>query len=630
MPQLPIYLPTPGTAGSDSHYEVHRKNAANVADHEARLALAEAKLAQVVGALNYRGTWNALTNAPALTSGVGVKGDMFKVSTTGVTNLDGTTAWYPGDMVVFNGTWWDRIDGGSTEVVSVNGKVGLVKLDTADIESGLFDRARFSTGTGSPGYYLDYDLSWKPLPSGGGSSIPGVLSAAAAGVTADGTTFDTNAWVTVLATAAAIGAEVEAPAGVSRVSYFSIPAGVTVRGRPVYTYIGMPTLGSIIKCTDAAQTTPIISLGSGSGLRSIGIVGAGNAQSVGVKATGGFSVIDDCNISYCGDAIDANYFSLRITNNRLHNNRNTVINPVDSNVTGNYMNGNSNDGLYLGPGANDNYISKNKIEWNEGRNVNIDGAKNNIICMNIVDRAGKQGFSVKDTFQTVIADNLVRRSGKNSQGNAREDVHFWLENNTGLKMRGNVTAAGANDDDQGYNSPAYAIAGQNNVKTQIDGNDLSGYVSAFFGEVTNPGWTLGDNDGQPITLTNVTTQRVIASGQISPATGGGSASISFAGFAIGNYSIGWSVELTLMSRNPNDGSRSAAVVRVLVGREGGNATATVAVLNTVGTVYGTTSSPINISATPAANGASLTVTFTNTSAAGHQVKHVVQRYEAAA
>ena len=43
-----------------------------------------------IGALNYKGTWNAQTNNPTLTSGVGVKGDYYVVSTAGTTDLDGT------------------------------------------------------------------------------------------------------------------------------------------------------------------------------------------------------------------------------------------------------------------------------------------------------------------------------------------------------------------------------------------------------------------------------------------------------------------------------------------------------------------------------------------------------------
>lgn len=67
-----------------------------------------------IGALNYKGTWNASTNNPALTSSVGTKGDYYVVSVAGSTNLDGTTLWGIGDWAVFNGSIWEKVDGGDS------------------------------------------------------------------------------------------------------------------------------------------------------------------------------------------------------------------------------------------------------------------------------------------------------------------------------------------------------------------------------------------------------------------------------------------------------------------------------------------------------------------------------------
>jgi len=75
-------------------------------------------IVNAIGALNYKGTWNASTNSPTLTSGVGTKGDYYVVSVAGNTNLDGTTNWGVGDWAVFNGTIWQKADGGSTADVT--------------------------------------------------------------------------------------------------------------------------------------------------------------------------------------------------------------------------------------------------------------------------------------------------------------------------------------------------------------------------------------------------------------------------------------------------------------------------------------------------------------------------------
>ena len=67
-----------------------------------------------IGALNYQGTWDASTNNPTLTSSVGTKGDYYVVSVAGSTNLNGETLWGVGDWAVFNGSIWQKVDGGDT------------------------------------------------------------------------------------------------------------------------------------------------------------------------------------------------------------------------------------------------------------------------------------------------------------------------------------------------------------------------------------------------------------------------------------------------------------------------------------------------------------------------------------
>jgi hypothetical protein len=70
-------------------------------------------IVNAIGALNYKGTWNATTNSPALASGVGTKGDYYVVSVAGSTTLDGISNWGVGDWVTFNGSVWQRVEGGA-------------------------------------------------------------------------------------------------------------------------------------------------------------------------------------------------------------------------------------------------------------------------------------------------------------------------------------------------------------------------------------------------------------------------------------------------------------------------------------------------------------------------------------
>jgi hypothetical protein len=100
-----------------------------------------------IGALNYKGTWNASTNSPALASGVGSKGDYYVVSVAGNTNLDGETLWGVGDWAAFNGTEWQKVDGGSTgnfTTISVN---TLATLAGVNFTTSTAANATFATSS---------------------------------------------------------------------------------------------------------------------------------------------------------------------------------------------------------------------------------------------------------------------------------------------------------------------------------------------------------------------------------------------------------------------------------------------------------------------------------------------------
>ena len=89
----------------------------------------------LVGGVIYKGTWNALTNTPTLTSSVGTQGYYYIVNVAGSTNLNGITDWNLGDWAIFNGTVWEKVDN-SESVISVNGFTGIVSLTTTNIPEG--------------------------------------------------------------------------------------------------------------------------------------------------------------------------------------------------------------------------------------------------------------------------------------------------------------------------------------------------------------------------------------------------------------------------------------------------------------------------------------------------------------
>lgn len=86
------------------------------------------------GSLSYKGSWNASTNTPTITSGTGTNGNYYIVSVAGTTTIDGISSWAIGDWIVFNGTAWQKI--ANQSVTSVNGLSGVVTLTTTNVAEG--------------------------------------------------------------------------------------------------------------------------------------------------------------------------------------------------------------------------------------------------------------------------------------------------------------------------------------------------------------------------------------------------------------------------------------------------------------------------------------------------------------
>jgi hypothetical protein len=98
----------------------------------------------LIGAVVYQGTWNATTNTPTIVSSTGTKGHYYTVSVAGNTIIDGTGNWKIGDMIIFNGTIWEKIDN-NHDVTSVNGKTGAVVITTSSNTTGQLTVTNGST-----------------------------------------------------------------------------------------------------------------------------------------------------------------------------------------------------------------------------------------------------------------------------------------------------------------------------------------------------------------------------------------------------------------------------------------------------------------------------------------------------
>jgi hypothetical protein len=118
---------------------------------------AVSSITNAIGALNYKGIWNASTNTPNLASGSGTKGDYYVVSVAGSTSLDGISNWGIGDWAAFNGATWQRVEGGADlngVNLSVSGVASFADgtaaapsmTNTGDTNTGLYFPAEDAVG----------------------------------------------------------------------------------------------------------------------------------------------------------------------------------------------------------------------------------------------------------------------------------------------------------------------------------------------------------------------------------------------------------------------------------------------------------------------------------------------------
>jgi hypothetical protein len=107
-------------------------------------------------ATEYLGTWNATTNTPIITAGVGVNGTFYICNVAGDTSIDGISDWGVGDLIIFDGALnaWQRVPAGnSTEAIdlqsyyfidTVNGNEYVINSASGANPSSLYVGLRVS------------------------------------------------------------------------------------------------------------------------------------------------------------------------------------------------------------------------------------------------------------------------------------------------------------------------------------------------------------------------------------------------------------------------------------------------------------------------------------------------------
>lgn len=115
--------------------------AASAATAIAKAAEATSLVGAALGAVQWKGYWNASTNSPAIpAAATGNKGWYYIVTTAGATDLNGETDWKAGDYAISNGAAWSKIDN-TDRVIRVAGLEGDITADQLKTALGWSDKA---------------------------------------------------------------------------------------------------------------------------------------------------------------------------------------------------------------------------------------------------------------------------------------------------------------------------------------------------------------------------------------------------------------------------------------------------------------------------------------------------------
>jgi hypothetical protein len=225
-------------------------------------------ITNAIGALNYKGTWNASTNSPALASGVGTKGDYYVVSVAGSTNLDGETLWGVGDWAVYNGAAWQKVEGGNTinaTTVSASTSVTTPVIQATSSAGGTLKnnggtaQLQWGSGGGS-NLSLEVATNINPAnaavnisPTGTGTVTINPATASTMNNVAIGGTTPSTAVVTSINKMAITAPATSSTLAVADGKTFTVSRSLTLTGTDSTT-MTFPTTSATIARTDAAQT----------------------------------------------------------------------------------------------------------------------------------------------------------------------------------------------------------------------------------------------------------------------------------------------------------------------------------------------------------------------------------------
>jgi hypothetical protein len=98
----------------------------------------EAQVTALISSTSFQGVWDATINNPTITSSVGTKGQYYIVNVAGTTVVNGISIWNIGDMIIFDGSVWNKIERSATITSSdVITALGFTPYDNSNPSSYL-------------------------------------------------------------------------------------------------------------------------------------------------------------------------------------------------------------------------------------------------------------------------------------------------------------------------------------------------------------------------------------------------------------------------------------------------------------------------------------------------------------
>lgn len=252
--------------------------------------------------------------------------------------------------------------------------------------------------------------------------------------------------------------------GAYSVGDVDIPEGITLAGcrRPVYnpaTVAAVYGMGSVI--VKDAGAANLFRWRGYSGASGIIFHGNGKTAACFETVAGRLSQmhIDNCGMHgfLYGVGNTAYMSSTRLRFCSISQNAKGVFALIDSQVSGNFINANDQQGIDLPNGANDVLILGNKIEWNTQEGVRLATAANCEIDGNIIDRNGRAGVRVGGGCRVNIGANVMRRNGRAILGN-EECAHVYFAGASTLSLGAILSRSGADDDGAGDTTPNYTLS----------------------------------------------------------------------------------------------------------------------------------------------------------------------------